>query len=262
MEIFSRLTDENLTSRFARILLASLDCEAGRVVVVTPWIKNVRLPIEGHQASHFGAHLSEATLEEVLARVAQRHELHLVVKAPQELVGLWDVERLVAKVESRERVLQEEELAGYAIRDELIAGLNADIAQLVEGALRHFDTVEFALRLHEHGAEVHFLSALHAKLLWTPLHAFFGSANFTHGGFNWNDELVAEVTDPGVHAKLGAAADGFLFRATALEDFDITLALKREGFSPHVLRGWANRVPRDEYTRLTSMLSILDTLGR
>jgi phosphatidylserine/phosphatidylglycerophosphate/cardiolipin synthase-like enzyme len=262
MEIFSRLTHDNLAPRFVRILLASLDCEPGRVVIVTPWIKNVRLPIEGHQASHFGTHLSEATLDEVLARVARRHELHVVVKAPQELVDLRDVKRLVAKVESRERLLTEEELAGSAIRDELIADLNADITQLVDGALRHYDTVEFALRLREYGAHTHFLYTLHAKLLWTPLHAFFGSANFTNGGFSWNDELMAEVTEPQLHAKLGQTADGFLARAVAAGDYDFGQALKAAKFDKATFHSFLSRIPQAEYPHLANALTVLTKMVR
>jgi len=262
MEVLSRSTIDNLAPRFARILLACLDCEPGRVVLVTPWIKNVRLPIEGHQASHFGTHLSEATLEEMLARVARRHELHLIVKAPQGLVGLRDVERLVIKVERRERLLEEEELAGYAIRDELVEDLNADIAQLADSALRHYDTIEFALRMRLHGASAHFLHRLHAKLLWTPLHAFFGSANFTNAGFSWNDELMVEVTEPQMHVKLGRAAEGFLARAVAAEDYDFGHSLKDAMIDKSVFHSFRARIPSADYPRLARALTDLTKMVR
>lgn len=262
LEVFSRSNVETLAPRLVRVLLASMDCQAGKVVLVTPWIKNVRLPVEGHQASLFGGHRSEVTLEEVLARVAKRHQLHLVVKAPQELVGLREVQRLVAKIESRERLLQEEELAGYAIRDELIADLNADIAQLADGALRHYDTIEFALRLRKQGAAVHFLYTLHAKLLWTPVHAFFGSANFTNGGLTWNDELMVEVTDPGDHQRLGEAAAGFVARATEAGEYDFGEALKFAKLDRNVFQAFLNRIPAAEYSQLRAALTQLMEMMR
>lgn len=262
MRVFSRATETSLAPRFARLLLASLDCEPGRVILVTPWLKNVLLPIVGHQASHFGGHVSEATLEEVLVRVAQRHDLRVVVKDLQELVGLREVERLVSKVESRERLLKEEELAGFAIRDELITDLNADIAQLADSALCHYDTVEFALRLRERGATVHFLRNLHAKLLWTPLHAFLGSANFTNGGLSWNDELMVEVTEPAAHAMLGEAANGFLERAVESSQYDFARPLRNAKLDKTVFQSYRTRIPAAEYPRLATALDHLGTMVR
>jgi hypothetical protein len=261
MEIFTRQTLDSLSSRFSRILLASLDSEPGRVVVVTPWIGNVRLPIEGHQATNFGSHLSEATLEEVLARVARHHELHMVVKAPQELVDLHDVERLMVKIERRERLLEEEELAGYAIRDELISDLNDDIAYLADQALRHFGTIELVLRLRERGAKVHFLEALHAKLLWTPLHAFFGSANFTASGFSRNEELSVEVSSRRSHDLLGQAAEGFILRATPADKYDLGKS-EAARTQTTTLSYWAKHIPATTYPHLSSALKQLEQLVR
>ena len=262
MRVFSKADVPTLSPRLMRILLASLECSPGRVVLVSPWLKNVTLPIEGHQASLMGGHRADATFEEVLARVAQRHSLHVIIKAPQELVGLREIQQLVVKVERRERLLTEEELIGYAVMDDIIADLNDDIAQLASGALRHYDTLDFALRLGEHGATVHFLHTLHAKLLWTPLHAFFGSANFTNGGLAWNDELMVEVTDPGGHQRLGEAADGFLQRATKASSYDFGTALKSAKLDRSVFQSFLARIPGSEYSELSAAIARLAAMVR
>jgi phosphatidylserine/phosphatidylglycerophosphate/cardiolipin synthase-like enzyme len=260
MEVISRLSVDGLAPRLARILLASLDSEPGRVVVITPWLANVTLPVAGHQSSLLGANLSEVRLDELLGRVARRHEVHLIVKAPHELVGLAEVARLLSKVERRAWLLMEEELEGYALRDELIAEINADIDELVRSALGHYETIEFALRLRELGVRVHFLNMLHAKLLWTPLHALFGSANLTHAGLSRNDELMAEVTDPESHKLLGEAAEGFLARSVPSEEYNLTQALRAANIDVASFRAGTLRIPDADYPRLAAALKGLSTM--
>ena len=58
--------------------------------------------------------------------------------------------------------------------------------------------LSFIQDLKEYGGqfvEVSYNYRLHAKILVGKFGGFFGSANITHSGFNYNDELFAYLTE-------------------------------------------------------------------
>jgi phosphatidylserine/phosphatidylglycerophosphate/cardiolipin synthase-like enzyme len=60
------------------------------------------------------------------------------------------------------------------------------------------DVIFFTKELQDYGGksvEIHFNTRLHAKILIGKFGAFLGSANVTHSGFNYNDELFVHLTD-------------------------------------------------------------------
>jgi phosphatidylserine/phosphatidylglycerophosphate/cardiolipin synthase-like enzyme len=85
--------------------------------------------------------------------------------------------------------------------------------------------------LQAKGAELYYLDKLHAKLLWTPIGALIGSANFTNGGLSYNDELMVEITDETELTKLQSIAQQMGNRAVLAQNYSLNKTLKREEYT-------------------------------
>jgi phosphatidylserine/phosphatidylglycerophosphate/cardiolipin synthase-like enzyme len=246
------------------LLLATFDAEPGDIWLISPWLRDVELPVArlGHFSSVFGGHRDLVTLADVLARMAQRHRLRVVTKPPAELVPLSDLRRLMELWEATARIRADKELQGYAAVDDAVRTLNAEAAAIEDGATQHFETLRIAFALQRQGADLLFLPRLHAKLLWTPSGALLGSANFTGGGFGGNEELMVEVTTSKEHGELGTAAATLSSRAVSVERYSITAALQRVGIGVPELRTLGEHARSGDRTRLRDLLRWLVALAR
>lgn len=215
MRVYTSSSLPTLAEGLASLLVDTMDAEPGRVIVVSPWVKDVALPVGrvGHFASLFGGHRDTVPVSEVLARLAVRHHVTVVTKPPHELVSGRDFSRLAAKLRTRRDVLAQEGRWDDDLWDDLVASLSHDVEDLARRVLVHSETVTVGLRLRAAGATLAYLPRLHAKLVWTPVGAVSGSANLTNGGLFANEELVLETTDAAAHDALAAAASDFAARA-------------------------------------------------
>jgi phosphatidylserine/phosphatidylglycerophosphate/cardiolipin synthase-like enzyme len=246
----------------ATLLVQSLTVSPGEVWLISPWLRDVRLPVAA--AGTFRPVLSDAgdemRLGDLLARVAKRHTLHIITKPPAELVDLRTMLRLEEKLQARQRLGEEEELKGYSVIEDLASGLDADIRLLADSLTVHAETVRLGLELRSAGAQLSYRDKLHAKLLWTPLGAMVGSANFTNGGLAVNDELVLEVTDPAAHQALQSAARQMSDRARQSHAYSLRRALERAGTSAATVRGLRGSTWLANETALLQLLELLDGL--
>jgi hypothetical protein len=228
------------------LLLAAFDAEPGEVWLISPWLRDMELPASGigHFASVFGGHREHVLLSELLVRVASRHQLGIVVKPPGELIPLRTIQQLVQVAQARNALEAEDGISDYMAAEQAIAVLAAQVAALSAEVTMHADTLRLCRTLLEHGAKVRFLERLHAKLLWTGAGTLLGSANFTHGGFGSNEEIMVEVTTLNEHLELGEAARGFAERAVSMNKYDLRGALRAAGGSETQFRSWP-RILRD-----------------
>ena len=190
------------------LLLQALESEAAEVWLVTPWLKDVEFDLQGEGVQHslLGKHASTIGLIELFERLAKRHQVTLIVKPPHELVNLRDLRDLHASLELRERLRNPDDFEDAHLQIDLFAERQQIIDRQRGAFLNHADTVLNAERLAAAGVRVAYCANLHAKLLWLPNGALFGSANFTNGGLISNAELMAEVLDePGLRALRDSA---------------------------------------------------------
>jgi phosphatidylserine/phosphatidylglycerophosphate/cardiolipin synthase-like enzyme len=215
VKVLTNLPNKTLIQGIASLLVRTLAADSGDLYLVSPWLKDVRLPTAavGSFRSSLGGDPDELGLGDLLEHAARRHQIHLITKPPGELVDLELLKRIGEKQSSRRRLTENTDLMGMDIVEEVAGGIDADISDLADRAAGHAETLRLAQRLHAAGARVYYLDRLHAKLLWTPLGAVVGSANFTNGGLISNDELMLEVTDAAAHAALGEAARAMVGRA-------------------------------------------------
>jgi phosphatidylserine/phosphatidylglycerophosphate/cardiolipin synthase-like enzyme len=101
------------------------------------------------------------------------------------------------------------------------------------------------------------LDRLHAKLLWTPIGALVGSANFTNGGLLGNEELMLEATDPAVHGALEETARQFLGRSRPSEEHNLIRDLKQVDLSPQIIVSLASSAVMEPYPGLQQLLNNL-----
>jgi phosphatidylserine/phosphatidylglycerophosphate/cardiolipin synthase-like enzyme len=215
VKVLTNLPDKTLIRGVASLLVRTIAATPGDLFLVSPWLKDVRLPTAaiGSFRAALGGDPDEVPLVEILERAARRHRLHLVTKPPGELVDLELLKRIADKQRSRLRLTENLDLTGMDIIEELTGGIDADIRALAASASKHADTLRISQQLHVVGAKVSYLDKLRAKVLWTPLGAIVGSANFTNGGLLSNEELMLEVTDAAAHAALGDAVRAIVGRA-------------------------------------------------
>lgn len=190
----------------ATMLLEAVDYESSEIWLISPWLKNVEFSGAdlGHHRSLFGAHLHTVTLLDLLKKLGSRHELHVVIKPPHELVKLPLLQRIVELHKDRAALVQQE--LDFELEQSVLEMLDQNLSDLSRDFLNHADTLLLSEELAKIGAQVYFRDALHAKLLWLPSGALFGSANFTNGGLSYNAELIAEAfSDEDMHALRLAA---------------------------------------------------------
>ncbi|MDI9641488.1 phospholipase D-like domain-containing protein [Geitlerinema splendidum] len=235
MKVYGNYPEPTLSRGLAKLLVDSLDAK-GEVWLITPWLKDVRLAIAqlGDFASLLGGQREEIELSQLLTRLAEQHRLRVITKPPGELIPFRQLKRLAYKLNLRRRLLEErkeeEDLQGYDIIEEVIEEFNTEIEQLASAATVHADTIRIGRMLQAKGAALYYLDKLHAKLLWTPLGALIGSANFTNGGLIYNDELMIEITDPTELPKLHPVAQQMVNRALPAQKYSLNKTLEREGY--------------------------------
>lgn len=259
MRLFTKTSDEPLARGLLRLLVDTCDVERGDVYLLSPWLCDIVLPLGdlGHFASLFGGHRIEVPLSEVLVRVAERHRLHVICKPPDELVEFADISRLLQKIDTRARLIAEEDFRDYAISDDLVEDLNNDIGHLATRVLNHAPTLHLIQQLESAGANTYFLPRLHAKFLWTPVGALVGSANFTNGGFFRNDELMLELSDMRSHSELRIAAEDFARRGVPRLRYSLAEACRRQRIDTNILSDcYAN----DGLTAYVALREYLDLL--
>jgi hypothetical protein len=262
VRIYTRHREPDLRHGLVSLLLAAFDPEPGDVWVISPWMRDVELPVAdlGHFASVFGGHREQVRLSEMLARLAARHRLTLIVKPPGELVPYGEIRRLLEVVETRTQIQGERGIQDYDVVDRTLQTLKAEADALAAAAMQHADTLRMAWMLREQGAELLFLERLHAKLLWTPAGSLLGSANFTNGGFGGNEELMVEVTTADEHLGLEGAAREFAAHATPAAVYDLAAALRRVDVSVPEFRTWTSRLAAAGQDPLAELLRQLDSL--
>lgn len=264
MRIYAGGREPGLGRGVMALLLAAFDAEPGEVILVSPWLRDVELPVAGlgHFASVFGGHRETVWLREVLGLVVSRHRLTIVTRTPGELIPLARLRALRDVVRSRMAIAAEEAIHDYDAVDRAAAVLTGQADALSEEVLRHAPTLELGSLLRERGADLRFLDRLHAKLLWTPAGSLLGSANFTAAGLARNEELMVEVTAPVEHRQLGGVARGFAARATSAEDYSLWPALRRARLQPSELHAWAEGRQGDRRSELEPLLRHLLTYVR
>lgn len=189
----------------ARMLLEAADHQPSTIWLVTPWLKNVEFDATdlGPYHSLFGAHRHSVTLLDILGLLSSKHLLQVVVKPPHELVPIPLLERIVTLHTERAALLAQE--IDFDVERTLLNVIDENLSEARRSFINHADTLMMAEQLAQRGAQVAFRDALHAKVLWLPSGALFGSANFTNGGLSYNAEVIAEVLDDaGMDALLGA----------------------------------------------------------
>jgi phosphatidylserine/phosphatidylglycerophosphate/cardiolipin synthase-like enzyme len=224
----------------------------------------VELPVHdaGHVDSIFGARRDRVTLWELLGRLATRHRISVVTKPPAELVPLAGARRLARVVAARHAMLADSGVLDYDAADHVLAALDAEAEALEREVMMHAETLSLGLMLREAGAEVRYLDNLHAKLLWTPAGALLGSANFTHGGFGKNEELMVEVTTPTEHRQLGETARALAARGTLAGAYDLGPALRRADLSAADVLAWPTNLEAGGRAQAANMLRGLQSMLR
>lgn len=239
MKVLTNRPEASLLPGVASLLVQALATGPNEVFLISPWLKDVRLPLAdvGSFRPLLGADPDEMGLGDLLALVSRRHTVHLVIKPPGELVRVADLKRVADKQEVLIRLRDDEELQGLDVVDRVAGELEVDIREMARAAATHIETLRLAHRLRGGGARLYFLDQLHAKLLWTPQATLVGSANFTNGGLITNDELMLEVTDAAAHRSLLEAARSMTSRAVPAEHYHLGRALARVGLSANVISG-------------------------
>jgi hypothetical protein len=234
VRIYARGGATGLQAGVLGLLLAAVDAEPSQIWLVSPWLRDVELPIgdQGHFASVMGGQRDEIRLSELLVRLRRRHDVHVVSKTIDELVSLNQVRRIAELLAHRDALQEDHDASSYEVTEHAIAGMGEEIAALADEVTVHAEMVSLLYGLADLGINVHVLDRLHAKLLWTPAGAMLGSANFTHGGVAWNEELMVEVSDPDELADLRAVAAGFAARGAPLETSSIRRGLERALIDP------------------------------
>lgn len=238
MRIYTSERTPDLRSGLLGLLLAAFDTEPSEIWLVTPWLRDIVLPVadQGHFASLFGGQRDEVRLVELLARLGRRHRIHVVSKPFDELVPLRTASRIRELLDDRDRLRADEDVRAYEVAERVLATLGEEIAALSRIVTQHADTVNTLAGLVERGVNVHVLPRLHAKLLWTPAGAILGSANFTHGGMAVNEELMTEVSATNQLSDLLAAAQGFAERGAALDGYSLRPSLRTLGMTERHFR--------------------------
>src|SRR5262249_12552624 len=178
MKVLLNHPEPALLRGVAAILTQTLAQTAGEVWLISPWLRDVILPLDqvGHFRTLLGGLPDQMRLGELLARIAQKHALHVVTKPPGELVDFAELRRLASKVATRRRLLLEEDLQGLSIVEDLAGDFDLDITGLTDAVTVHFDTIHLGLELQRQGAHLYYRDKLHAKLLATPVGVLVGSA--------------------------------------------------------------------------------------
>lgn len=262
MRIYTTGHTPDLRSGLLGLLLAALDTEASDVWLVTPWLRDVMLPIadQGHFASVFGGQRDEVRLAELLVRLGRRHRIHVVSKPPHELVPLRKASRIRELLDDRDLLLADENVREYEAAERALRTLGDEIAALGQEVTQHAETVNMLAELAEHQVDVHVLPNLHAKLLWTPAGAILGSANFTHGGLAVNEELMIEVSVDEQLSELSATAKTFAQRGLRLADYSLRPTLIRLGATVQEFRDLAVRFTQEP--SLQEAATLMQTLER
>lgn len=206
------------------LLLQALELEPGEIWLITPWLKDVEFDLEGEgvQRSILGTRASTIGLMGLFARLVKRHQVTLIIKPPHELVNLRTLGNLHESLELRERLREPNDFEDATLQAALFTERQKLIDEQHRTFLNHADTVLNAEHLATVGVQVAYCANLHAKLLWLPNGALFGSANFTNGGLTVNAELMAEVLDDASLQALRHSAQALLECSIIREQYLMT----------------------------------------
>ena len=231
MKVFGTRPGNPLARAFSAHLVETLAYRDRDVWIVSPWIRDVELPLDelGHVRSLLPEGSTTIRLSVLLTRIAQQHALVTITKPPHELVPLDRLPVLIRKLRQRsmllERPPEDPRMA------ELVRTLDEDVGHLARDLTVHRESFSIGRRLAFCGADVRYLNRLHAKATWTPASSFVGSANFTYGGLFANEEMMLEVTDERAHSEVRAALEAITDRATPLSEYNFADALRRQRVS-------------------------------
>ncbi|MBD1932604.1 MULTISPECIES: phospholipase D-like domain-containing protein [Cyanophyceae] len=265
MKVYGNYPEPTFSRGLAELLVQLLDFPGDEVWLISPWLKDVRLAIAqlGDFASLLGGQREEIELSQLLTRIAEQHRLHVITKPPEELIPFRVLKRLANKIDLRKRLLKEreveEDLQGYDIIEEVIEEFNTEIEQLASEATVHAETIRIGRMLQAKGAELYYLDKLHAKLLWTPIGALIGSANFTNGGLSYNNELMVEITEPAELPKLQSIAQQMGNRAVIAQNYSLNKALKREEYP---LNDYLAFIDSQELQNLPGLQHLLEQINQ
>lgn len=262
MRVYNTYRNNEFARGVARHLIETLAYTGREVWLVSPWLKDVRLPVGelGHFASVLGSHFDELSLSDLLARVAERHTLHVITKPPAEFVPFQRVVLLDAKLEQYAELTGTDAFLKQTVLVNIAATLRSEIEQLVREIRTHEETFSIGRKLEAHGAKVYYLERLHAKVTWTSAGAFIGSANFTNGGFFYNDELILEVTDDKTHAAIYKQVQAMTRRAQSRSDYNLTKSLPRFQMDEFTFFEFANNPLLSDYPELKDFMNELSFL--
>jgi phosphatidylserine/phosphatidylglycerophosphate/cardiolipin synthase-like enzyme len=255
VRIYATGREPGLANGVVSLLLAAIDAEQGEVCLVSPWLRDVELPVagQGHFASVFAGHRDTVWLSELLGLVASRHRLTIITRTPGELVPLAQLRTLHEVLRTRVAIAAEEAIRDYDAVEYAVAALTRQANALSDALLQHAPTLSMGSLLAQRGADVRFLERLHAKLLWTPAGSLLGSANFTAAGLARNEELMLEVTSLAEHQQLREVARDFARRASAAGRYSLSPALRRFRLTATELRAWTEG-PMKQRTELHGLL--------
>lgn len=133
MKVLTNQPNPLLIRGVAPLLVRSLAVERSDVFLISPWLKDLRLPTTevGPFRAALGGDPHVLPLAQLLERIARRHSLCLITKPPAELVDLRVIRRINDKQLARRRLTQHVHLTGLDIVDELTAGIDADVRELI-----------------------------------------------------------------------------------------------------------------------------------
>lgn len=217
MRVHSDPNTKAILNSFTSLLVATLDLsEPADVYVISPWMKDVELPIRDIVDTAL-IRSDSIRLLPLLQRIASKHRLKVFIRPPAELFQMDLLARLLDLARLLEQSARELEFSPSLLVEKLEITLQSDFVATIESFLVHHDTFKLGKALSNE-AEVYFTPKLHAKILLTPLAALVGSANFTNGGLAYNDEIMLELTGRDRNA-LKEAVQGLTKRSTKWERY-------------------------------------------
>lgn len=243
------------------MLVLLLQFHNKNVWLISPWLKEFRLPIAslGDFRSLVGGQRDEILFTDLLSRIAQENNLFVVTKAPEELIPFAQIKQLEEKLDLKIDFEKEKEegLAGYTIVDHVIDELNRDIDSLANTTILHSDTIWIGRKLQAQGAKLYYRDKLHTNLLWTPIGALIGSANFTNAGLSLNDEVMLKITTTEELSNLQNTAEQIVKRSIPAQKYNLKQNLEKSG---HTINDYKNFLTRPEIMDYPNIKYLLEEI--
>lgn len=122
---------------------------------------------------------------------------------------LSELEEEISELASKQKLLKADIKSKTKDLDDSVSELKFILDIFHSQAKNQHAVLSFIQDLKEYGGqfvEVSYNYRLHAKILVGKFGGFFGSANITHSGFNYNDELFAYLTEENAVSELRGIA--------------------------------------------------------